>query len=143
MSLLDDLSDDVRAGRVVVVAGAGVSIASTPKAKDWVSLLEAGVDRALEYNASLPEEWKRIVDVELEAAASYPAALPGVASKIVNALGGRSGPEMASWLRNEFSGLRADDPTLVNAIDALGAPLLTTNLDHVLEHALGREAATW
>jgi hypothetical protein len=143
MSLLDDLSDDVRAGRVVVVAGAGVSLASTKNAKDWPTLLGAGVKRALEYNQSLPEEWRRIVDVELDTASTYPAALPGVASKIVDALGGRTGPELAAWLRHEFSALRADDPTLIDAIDALGVPLLTTNFDHLFEHGLGREPATW
>lgn len=143
MSLLDDLSDDVRAGRVVVIAGAGVSVASCEQAKDWPTLLRSGVERALDYNRTLPEEWKRIVDVELDTAATYPQSLPGVASKVVTALGGRAGPELSAWLRKEFSSLKVETPELIDALDGLGSPLLTTNFDHLLENRLGRETATW
>lgn len=143
MALVDDLRDDVQAGRAVIVAGAGVSIASSSGAKDWTSFLRCGVERALEYNKALPEEWKRIVEVELEASKSYSASLPGVASKVVDALGGRNGAELASWLRAEFAELSVETTPLIDAIGQLGLPILTTNFDHLLERRLGRETATW
>ncbi len=143
MTFIDDLRVDIQAGRVVVIVGAGVSVASSPcPAASWSGLLQSGIERALEVRPDLPEEWLDIVNKELERT-SYSPGFVDVASKVASALGGKSGGEFAAWLRDQFDNMSITHPGLIDAIGDLGSPLLTTNYDHLLEHRLRRDAVTW
>lgn len=145
-SLSDDLRQDIAAGRVLVVAGAGVGIAATHRAASasWVGLIEAGMSRALEVNASLPNGWEASVRNDLQLGQEGLATcLWSAADKVTDALGGRDGGEFKLWLRNEVGGLQVKDARLIEALHGWRVPIATTNYDSLLEEVTGRRPVTW
>jgi hypothetical protein len=146
-TVADELKNDLAAGRIVVIAGAGVSLAATGQAPtaSWPGLLRAGIDRAMNFNQGLPEDWKDHLLEELSYAegSTYLPNMLSVADKITDALGGRDGGEFRAWLRADIGELKVTDESLLLAIGDLGAPVATTNYDGLIEKVLQRNATTW
>jgi formylglycine-generating enzyme required for sulfatase activity len=153
MTALDDLRRHVADKDVVVVAGAGVSMAATnnnPLAS-WIGLLRNG----LEYCSVRGQD--RLTPEELELAFKlidvgktdfFIAAAEVIAAR----LGAPDGSQWKGWLAKTVGTLKAINPELVEAIRGLDAPILTTNYDSVLiqasedserTHLTWRKAEEW
>jgi hypothetical protein len=143
----ESLGADVAAGRLVIVAGAGVSIAASGgnELASWVGLLRNGIEVASSVGQPLPVHWKKHAQAELEMAVndSYTPSLISVAEKVTTALGGRDSGEFHRWLGDSVGSLTVASTELPLAIAGLDAPITTTNYDDLLEVCLNRAAVTW
>jgi hypothetical protein len=144
--LRDDLRERIAARQIVCFVGAGVSAASVaPSAGSecalWTGLLASGVRWVHGVQPGLPADW---VDDRLRALGSDDIDdLLSVASQVASKLGAPNGGEYAEWLHRTVGALHVGDAALIQAIGALGVPIVTTNYDHLLEQVLGREAVSW
>jgi hypothetical protein len=122
---------------LIFVVGSGVSLAATggAPAASWRGLLVGGVKK-LSIQGRIDDfesaDITRLIDANefLEAA-----------TRIERGFGNVSGI-FANWLRDTVGALRAKDPTLIQAILDLGAPIITTNYDGLLESLDGRPVVT-
>ena len=128
---------------VVLVVGAGVSFGATSNpVASWTGLLEHGVQRA-EDVAQEPIA-RGFTSRWLEALRSSDRfELLAVASLVTNMLGGHTGPEYRRWLQDTIGTLRAEDSSALDAIASLGARLMTTNYDNLLEDSTGLQPILW
>jgi HEAT repeat protein len=142
----DELRREIAAGRVTVIVGAGVSIAATGAAAtaSWIGLLTDGIDRCASVVPGLPGRWAdRMHDLLDLGREGDTEALLSVAEQITVKLGGASGGEMKRWLRETVGALHLRHPDVPRTLGGLGAPLLTTNYDDILEEATHRRALDW
>jgi len=141
--MIEDLKARIAAQRVVFFVGTGVSwgASQTPLA-GWQGFLEAGI-RICEatLSASLPEGW-----AQRQRAALQQGDLDewlNVAEAISRKLGAPRGGEFRRWLSETVGALEVKRLGVIEAIGALGAPLITTNYDDLLEDVTGRRPITW
>ncbi len=140
---VEDLRARIGAGQVLVVAGEGVSLATTagdPRASR-LGLLREGVARCEQVLPDLPVGWgdrmrhmidKGDIDSLNKAAVEY-------ASRLESSSGG----EFRSFLRDFVASLQVVDPGVIRALDDLGVPLTTINVDDLIERVTGRPPVTW
>ena len=144
--LVDELCEEIAAKDVVVLVGAGVSLAATDNPiASWLGLLEHGIDRVAAFDR-VSQAWIDKSRENLRQGASDLAGLVALGEQVTEQLGGREGREFARWLSNVFEDLKPKDKAhcaLVEAIFDLGLPVATTNYDGVLEAVGGREYVTW
>jgi hypothetical protein len=64
---ISEMRQALSKGDVVVLTGAGVSMAATggAPAASWTGLLESGIERAVELNGVLPSAWRSLSEEEL------------------------------------------------------------------------------
>lgn len=124
--------------QVIVVAGAGTTLAATRRARtaSWAGLLEHGVERVLSDCA--PDA--RRVHAALERLARGTAEDFLVVASMIKRELGHSYPH---WLRDAFSSLTVVDGAVPRAVTGLGVPVATTNFDTVFEDVSGWSSATW
>lgn len=129
----DDLRKMIKDGQVVVVVGSGVSMATNPKSPTWRGLIESAIDycRFPEKNA---KPLKLLLELEAD---DMLLAADRVHTKL------RQNGEFTRWLRETFETLKPVDRTAVKALAELGAPLVTTNYDDLIEKVTGLRAVTW
>jgi formylglycine-generating enzyme required for sulfatase activity len=125
-------------GQVVVVVGSGVSIATSLRAPTWRKLIDSAVERCRALGAA--EAWCEAVAGQL-ALVSEPDMLLSAAELVHQKL--REKGEFGRWLRDSFEGLQPEDPRLIEILDGLGAPLLTTNYDDLIEKVTSLKQVTW
>ncbi len=140
--LINDLSAQIIARRIVVVVGAGISAAATKgvPAATWLGLLREGVTRCEAVVTNLPPGWGDRVRMEI--ASGDIDDLLSAAEKIATKLANQGG-EYSRWLRETVGALRVQDSRLIKALAGLGVPLLTTNYDSLIEDVTGWPAVTW
>ena len=140
--LLDDLRRDLARGRVIVLVGAGVSLVATGGARvaSLIGLLEDGVARC-EQLGSVPHAWADRVHAQLQSGDVEEVLL--AAEAVTGRLGGREHGEYRRWLQETVGQLRASHREVLEALRDLGAILVTTNLDGLLEEVTGLPAVTW
>lgn len=143
MELYEELCDDLLAGNVVIVVGAGVSIEASDGARtaSWRGLLEDGIDRACAITPSKADrlrEW-----AALSMADGGPELFSMVAQRITTEMGGRDGGEFQAWMDSAIGELSAVKPEIVFALGDLKSPIMTTNYDSIISSTLGREYCTW
>ena len=131
-SSLKDLRSQIAEMRVMVIVGAGVSLAATNgnRLASWTGLLEDGLLRCRAVY-SLSEEWLERKRADLNSGDLDD--LQSVAEVVASKLGSPSGEEYRRWLRESVGALRVSDPTVLEALRDLKAPLLTTNYDTLIE----------
>lgn len=141
--MLEDLRGRIAGQRVVVFVGAGVSVgASKSPLAGWKGFLEEGVTRCdMMFGSSLPAGWSQRQRDALERG-DLDEWL-NVAEAISRKLEAPRGGEFRRWLRETVGQLEARGREVIEAIDALGVPLVTTNYDDLLEDVTGRSALTW
>ncbi len=141
--LLRKLRHEIEQGRMLVVVGAGVSIAATgdERLASWTGLLRDGAERCVEVAGPLPDGWADRVLAEIDSGDLD--ELLSAAEKISRKLGAPCGPEYARWLRETVGRFRVNDPSVIEALTGLGLPLATTNYDGLLEEVAGRDPVTW
>jgi hypothetical protein len=142
--LVEDLKQLIKNGQIIVVVGAGVSIASVGEEQrdvaSWKGLLRNGVSRCASY-ARMDEKWAERVRGEIES--SDLDDLLSAAEKIRSKLGAPNGGEFRAWLRETVGSLKAKNRETLDALHALNAPLATTNYDWLLEEVTNLKPITW
>jgi hypothetical protein len=115
-SLLDDLKRVIADGpRPLIVCGAGVSKAASPKAPDWRALIESGIDRVVAYGLA-DEEWGARQRQALKGKASE---WIGAADQVTDELGGSQHAEFRQWLRDLLGELKAERTEIFDALTEL------------------------
>ncbi len=134
MPSVEDLRREVALGRVVVVAGAGVSIAATRGAESasWVGLLRDGIAFCERSVADLPAGWGSRQREALNSRGDLYEVL-SVAEQVSSRLGAPHSGLFGRWLRESVGSLKAVDRDLIETIAELKCPILTTNYDSLVE----------
>lgn len=141
--MIEDLKAQIVKQRVVIFVGTGVSqgAAQTPLA-GWKGFLKAGI-RLCEatQSASLPADWAQRQRAALEQGDldEWLNVAEAISRKLVAPRGG----EFRRWLRETVGALEVIQPGVIDALAALGAPLVTTNYDDLLEDVTRRGTITW
>lgn len=142
----EKLIEQLKAGRVVVVVGAGVSKAISDRAAtaDWVGLVKAGIEHVSKV-VQVSNNWGDIQGLALEDALESGEAddLIAVASAVASKLKGSSLQAFSNWIADTVGVLPVVDKSVPLALAGLRAPLLTTNYDKLLENVLNRSSAVW
>ncbi|MFL6291603.1 MAG: SIR2 family protein, partial [Thermoanaerobaculia bacterium] len=140
--LVNDLRAEIAKGHVLVVVGAGVSVAATqgnPLAS-WQGLLENGVERCVAVRG-LDAKWASRVREEIRSGDLDD--LLSAAEKVSSKLGFPDSGEYRRWLHDTVGKLELKDRSILDAIRDLGLPIATTNYDGLLEEVTHRPALTW
>jgi hypothetical protein len=142
----ENLIEQLKAGRVVVIVGAGVSkaISDRAAAADWVGLVTLGIEHVSKV-VQVSKNWGDIQGLALDDALDTGEAddLISVASAVASKLKGSSQQAFSNWIADTVGVLPIVDKRLPLALAGLRAPLLTTNYDKLLEKVLGRSTAVW
>ena len=142
--LVEDLRSELARGRVIVLVGAGVSLAATggvPVAS-WTGLLTDGMARCEQLALRpLPAGWGDRTRAQIESGDVEELLL--AAEAVTGRLGGREHGEYRRWLRETVGQLNASHREVLKALRDLGGILATTNYDGLLEKVSGRPAVTW
>lgn len=146
MGPLEDLKQRIEDERVLVIAGAGVGIATNPKAPTWKGLLQHGVEYCRAYSNQVDDVWAAAQQAALER--SHLFEWLGVASQIEQLLGAsrdkdRVRGEYRAWLESACGELAPENPEVAEALAALSAPIATTNYDGLIESVTARQPVAW
>jgi Bacterial extracellular solute-binding protein/SIR2-like domain/von Willebrand factor type A domain len=137
--LRDDLLDDLVEGRVLVVVGSGVSLATTAD-KDvagWPGLLRSGLKHLVKIREVTPE-WAASRFKESDKGDG--AELVEVAQDITSKL---PAGEYRRWFEEQVGELAVVDDSVIVAIARLKAPIATTNYDNLIEDVTHLRTVTW
>jgi hypothetical protein len=146
-TLKHDLGEMIKGKQVVVVVGSGVSIATNTTAPTWYGLIESAVRQCRGLVTSGQEEKEEIKvwceDVKmLLTRKKHPEMLLSAAEMVHEKLKSFGKGELVRWLRESFEALQPVDLTLIHAIGALEAPIVTTNYDDLIEKVTGLKYVT-
>ena len=122
--LRKDLLGELKEGNVVVIVGAGVSIAATNGADvaSWVGLLNDGVRYCVDVTGA-SQAWASLRLTQIDSGDTD--ELISAADLIEKQLDGRKSGEFARWLRESVGSLQITDNALLKGIGDLGAPIVT------------------
>ncbi len=150
LDLVGELREQIAAGRVTCIVGAGVSIAATldparkPNFASWLGLLEHGIARCITVVPNLPKSWPGAMQTLIDLGKDGDTdALLNLADQITRKLGEPGAGEFRKWLRETIGSLRLVRADVPAALGALGVPLFTTNYDDTLELATNLPTVTW
>ncbi|OWK28609.1 SIR2 family protein [Sphingomonas mucosissima] len=139
MENIEDIRASAKAGQLVIVTGAGTSLAiahPTTPASDWPSLLRGSFQYAKALGRIDEKQHKRWADT---IASGDLDELLGAAEFVGRKLDGRSGLLFARWLDSTFSRLKlaGSHPlrTCISDLVRCGVPISTLNYDTLLEKA--------
>jgi len=136
-SQLDDVVLALRANRLAIIAGAGVSIAATQMSQlSWSGLLTSALEhyqKIVPAPAAWADSIARMIasgeaDLNILAAEAISEKLRAVAR----------GNEFNQWLRKTFQNLRPRDEEILDAITSLDCPVYTTNYDDLLNRHISQ-----
>ena len=139
------LAERIAAGKVLVVVGTGVSLASTngERLASWKGLITNGIEHCAELglrDTTWVTSQKELLEGDLD-------DLLGVAEQVSRRLGWEPtepcGGDWNGWLRGTVGGLRAKYPELIEAIRDLGVPIATLNYDNLLTEVTGYRPIPW
>lgn len=138
--LIDSLREELAAERIVLLAGAGLSLNASGTKPDsvasWFGLLENGIKRCRDINRKSIPKWVDYALRDKDSSEDY-ILLLALAEKITSVLKSKAG-EYARWLEETVGTLRATNNKLFDALLHLEkARIMTTNYDHLLEDGLG------
>ena len=136
MNPAEQLTNALAAQQLVVVAGTGVTMSLTGgmPTSDWQGLIKNGIGHV--HNRKSEEA--ALLDLRLERA-STAEDLIGIAQDLERYLG----EDFPRWIAHSVGQLKLIDPAVAQGLGQLGAPILTTNYDNLIEQALGVPSATW
>ena len=146
-TLIETLKNDIAAERVVVIAGTGVSVATSGnpeisghRVATWTGLLGHGIDHGEDKGEIAADEASHLA-AQLKLGSTD--MLIGAAEIISQRLRSRSPGVFRGWLKGSIGQLTLQDPALIDAVQALGGLIATLNYDTLIEEATGRRAITW
>ena len=134
----EQVIDSARRGELVVVAGAGVSVALSDQAlPSWVDLISNGLSHCLK-KGKLSESQYGIWCSHLQS--DDMDELLGVAEFMTRKLDGPQGDLYVRWLQDSFRDAKATNQQMAAAIRAIrnaNVPICTLNYDSLLEDVTG------
>lgn len=140
---LDDIRQSANSGELIVVLGAGSSIALTSKSKsapNWPQLIQNGLEYGQSRGLVSSEQKARYFEaLNSQDIDDMLAAAEFVGRKLEAPLGNA----YARWLSNVFQNLKPDTDGMENALKAIGAqriPVATLNFDTLAEITLGKSS---
>lgn len=146
-TLIDKLKDDIAAGRVVVIAGTGVSVVASGNPKiaghhvaTWTGLLGHGIAHCTDRGTITPEVANHLT---AQLRLGETDLLITAAETVSQRLRGQSPGTFRGWLKDSIGELKVQAPALIDALQALGGLIATLNYDTLIEQATGRRAVTW
>ncbi|MGF6928265.1 tetratricopeptide (TPR) repeat protein [Chitinophaga sp. W2I13] len=133
----------IRSNKAIVLAGAGVSIATTnDPLSSWNGLLRHGVMTCKNHFSDKPDEkWIERRYRDLEEGDVYDKL--NVATQVMDRFGKLGKELFEAWLERTIGKLTVKDRKLIDAIGGLKLPILTTNFDTLIEKVLGRDSVIW
>jgi len=141
------LKEEIAAGRVVTIAGTGVSITACGnqevegfRVATWTGLLQHGVKHLKDIGAAT-DNAARLLEMQVESGETD--LIITAADTISQRMRGKSDGTFRGWLKDTIGKLRIEDRAVVDALAALPGVLATLNYDNPLEDATGRHAVTW
>lgn len=143
-----DLREALRANRLAIVVGTGVSKGATKsQLATWPGLLQHGLTRIVELRLKT-EDWAKPYREVLSSTEADSEDMCAVAEQVAHRLGAPEDGRFSKWLREAVQPLsdEADQSDVLRAIAKLGhcgALILTTNYDDLLEKVTGWPAVTW
>jgi hypothetical protein len=142
--LINQIQKSIKDRRLIVVAGAGVSMNATDNADvaSWKGLLKNGLRRCRDIQSTRRDidKWFCSLDDLIEFGDQQDWLL--VAENISSRLGAPDGHEFKLWLEDTVGSLKVKDRALVDALAALDVPIITTNYDHLFEEISGLDGLT-
>jgi hypothetical protein len=142
-SLIQDLRTQIEKGSVLVVVGAGISVAATRghTLASWTGLLKDGVSRCLDVDRAIPEGWSDRMNAQIDS--NDPLEMVSAAENISKRLGHPDHGVYRKWLRDSVGSLELLESAAIDAIGTLNLPIATTNYDGLITKATGRRPVTW
>lgn len=141
---LDDLVTELaaRPDQVLVIAGAGVSAASTtnPKAT-WRGLLYDGIEQCVAQCVSLPANWRSVTEDLISTGRA--TDLIQAASRVEEELRSNHTGQYSRWLRDTVGVLAVEDNRVIEALLAWNTRVATTNYDSLITSVSERPPVTW
>ncbi|WCK79883.1 hypothetical protein [Agrobacterium fabrum] len=140
---ISDIKTSAEQKRLVVVFGAGASIAMTPKsrkARTWKGLVQSALSYSFERGLLAKEQLDRKVS---DLTSDDIDDLLGVAEFTSRKLRAPGGVDYSRWMQEEFRHWKPEDGGMVNALRSLEArrlPVATLNYDTMVETATGLSA---
>ncbi|MFM9068582.1 MAG: hypothetical protein ACKOUR_14815, partial [Planctomycetota bacterium] len=122
-----DLRQLIQDKQVVVLVGAGLSRNVCDDAPSWLELVKRGIKYARLNGKGGP--WCDDQITALKREPLDPDALFAAANMVEKKLGEA---DFGGWLKATFRPLRAQRPEAINALLALGLPIMTTNYDDLM-----------
>jgi tetratricopeptide (TPR) repeat protein len=154
--ILNDFCEEVAKEGVVVVVGAGVSILTTgDQAVDdhhvagWLGLIRHGLERCRSLHNGNQKWYETVTSlIDLGEKGHLPSLL--AAADLIqqelqqgSSYSSQRSNEFRSWLDDTVGRLQLQDATVLETLDGMGLPLVTTNYDHLVEEVTKRDALTW
>ena len=141
------LKEEIAAGRVVTIAGTGVSITACGnqevegfRVATWTGLLQHGVKHVKDIGAA-NDKAARLLEMQVESEETD--LIITAAETISQRMRAKSDGTFRGWLKDTIGKLRIEDRAVVDALAALPGVLATLNYDNLLEDATARHAVTW
>jgi SIR2-like domain/HEAT repeats/NACHT domain len=141
------LKEEIAAGRVITIAGTGVSITACGnqevegfRVATWTGLLQHGVKHLKDIGAATD---KAASLLEMQVDSGETDLIITAAETISQRMRAKSDGTFRGWLKDTIGKLRIEDRAVVDALAALPGVLATLNYDNLLEDATGRHAVTW
>ena len=146
-TLIQKLKTDIAQGRVVIIAGTGVSIAGCGGQKieghlvaSWPGLLQHGLEYCRTLGAADNEDAELLGNQIKSNKTNF---LISAAEDISQRLQSRSPGVFRGWLKNTVGALVLEHREILDALTALPGVLATLNYDSLIEQASGRKSVTW
>jgi SIR2-like domain len=139
--LVRELRRDLADKRIIVLTGAGVSMATSnnQQVASWVGLLRHGVNHCAAYGQPRPVTgWAERMQWLIERGDIED--LLAVATQVERRL---QGDKFRDWLAETIGKLSHNDSELPDAIVSLNAPIVTTNYDDYAATETGDGAVPW
>ena len=141
--LIKDLQGQIKAGQVVAIVGAGISIGATHRhpLASWTGLLEDGVQRCCDLLRNLPSGWKERLLAQIHS--DDLDELLSAAEIVSKKLGAPDGGEFRRWLRESVGSLSPQSRDVIEELEASGVKFATTNYDGLIEKVTDLPPVTW
>jgi len=146
-TLIRKLKDEIAAGRMVTIAGTGVSVAACRnqeiegfKVATWTGLLLHGVKHCQDIGIADDDDAELLTRQINSGKANF---LISAAEDITQRMKNKGEGTFRGWLKDTIGGLTLQDRTVVDALAALPGLFATLNYDNLLEGATDRRAITW
>lgn len=132
MKIPGELRNLTNKGKIAIVMGAGVSASTSPSSKiaTWKGLLEHGIKHCTE-NGTKPLNHSSAQDLQKMLDSDDLDNWLAIATLIERKLGCPS-DAWNKWISKTVGGLEVENPSLIEAIFSINAPILTTNYDTLL-----------
>ena len=140
-TLIQKLKEDITQGRVVIIAGTGVSIAACGNQEiegypvaSWAGLLQHGLAYCRHLNL-VDEKGVKIFNVQIESgdAEFLVSAAEGISARLAKTPG-----VFLGWLQNTVGNLEPMYPDMLKSLATLPCVLATLNYDGLFENATDR-----